>query len=337
MSSAPTDGPAPDHRGHEPPRAAAVRDHRRRRARRLHASTPTTGGVRTFVHTEIDRPLRGAWGSGRGSIAEALADVRERGMTIVPQCPFVQAYVDRHPEVADLARRPAPLTPGGDSDDAPGGGVGHRQRRSARDPRRGRAPRPRARRRRRRRSGEGRARRGRARGHRAARRARHRRRRRSRSPTTSTRSSTPRPATRGPTPRSPTSCAASRPGATWCRPRSTRCCTRATGPRSVLDVVERRVRDRRLVGVRLGHRPGLGARHPPRARERRRRRHHRGARPGAVQLRALRPARRRARRHRLRRSDGPTAADAARRLAPDGVGDRRCTCSPTSSSSSSTT
>lgn len=57
--------------------------------------------VRTFVHTEIDPRFEGL-GLGSLLIADALDDVRERGMTIVPQCPFVQAYVDHHPEVADL-------------------------------------------------------------------------------------------------------------------------------------------------------------------------------------------------------------------------------------------
>ena len=57
--------------------------------------------VRTFVHTEIDPRFEGL-GLGSVLIADALADVREQEMTIVPQCPFVQAYVDHHPEVADL-------------------------------------------------------------------------------------------------------------------------------------------------------------------------------------------------------------------------------------------
>ena len=57
--------------------------------------------IRTFVHTEIDPRFEGL-GLGSVLIADALADVREQGMTIVPRCPFVQAYVDHHPEVADL-------------------------------------------------------------------------------------------------------------------------------------------------------------------------------------------------------------------------------------------
>jgi predicted GNAT family acetyltransferase len=57
--------------------------------------------VRTFLHTEIDARFEGM-GLGSVLIADALADVREHEMTIVPRCPFVQAYVDHHPEVADL-------------------------------------------------------------------------------------------------------------------------------------------------------------------------------------------------------------------------------------------
>ena len=57
--------------------------------------------VRTFLHTEIDAQYEGM-GLGSVLVAEALADVREHSMTIVPRCPFVQAYVDHHPEVADL-------------------------------------------------------------------------------------------------------------------------------------------------------------------------------------------------------------------------------------------
>jgi predicted GNAT family acetyltransferase len=32
----------------------------------------------------------------------ALADLRGRGLKIVPICPFVRAYLQRHPEYGDL-------------------------------------------------------------------------------------------------------------------------------------------------------------------------------------------------------------------------------------------
>lgn len=38
-----------------------------------------------------------------GSIVEAaLQDVRAQGRKVVPRCPFVQAYINKHPEYRDL-------------------------------------------------------------------------------------------------------------------------------------------------------------------------------------------------------------------------------------------
>ena len=68
------------------------------------------GGVRTFVHTEIDDRFEGM-GLGSRLVHDALADVRRRGKTIVPQCPFVRSYDERHPEVVDLVE--ADATAGG--------------------------------------------------------------------------------------------------------------------------------------------------------------------------------------------------------------------------------
>ena len=59
------------------------------------------GDVLTMVHTEVGD----AWeGQGLGStlVQGALDDVRERGLRIRPLCPFVAAYVKRHPEYQDL-------------------------------------------------------------------------------------------------------------------------------------------------------------------------------------------------------------------------------------------
>jgi predicted GNAT family acetyltransferase len=67
-------------------------------------------GVRTFVHTEIDERFAGM-GLASLLIADALADVRERGMTLVPQCPFVNAYLHHHPEDTDLLAPGVALTP----------------------------------------------------------------------------------------------------------------------------------------------------------------------------------------------------------------------------------
>ena len=54
-----------------------------------------------FTHTEIDPAFEGQ-GLGGKLAAAALDAVRARGLAIVPQCPFIAAYVRRHPEYQDL-------------------------------------------------------------------------------------------------------------------------------------------------------------------------------------------------------------------------------------------
>lgn len=61
-------------------------------------------GMVTATHTEVDSHFEGKGLGGR--LAERLlADARERGETVVAQCPFVGDYIDRHPEYADLVAR----------------------------------------------------------------------------------------------------------------------------------------------------------------------------------------------------------------------------------------
>jgi hypothetical protein len=59
------------------------------------------GNVVAFLHTEVD-PTVQRRGLGSALVARALDDARERGLRVVPLCPFVDAYVHRHPEYADL-------------------------------------------------------------------------------------------------------------------------------------------------------------------------------------------------------------------------------------------
>lgn len=58
-------------------------------------------GALALVHAEVDPDLEG---QGLGSVLarDTLADLRDRGLKMRPLCPFVRAYVQRHPEVADL-------------------------------------------------------------------------------------------------------------------------------------------------------------------------------------------------------------------------------------------
>lgn len=58
-------------------------------------------GALAFVHTEID-PAFGGRGLGTELIAGALAGARAQGADVLPFCPFVKAYLERHPEDLDL-------------------------------------------------------------------------------------------------------------------------------------------------------------------------------------------------------------------------------------------
>jgi predicted GNAT family acetyltransferase len=54
-------------------------------------------GTVVLVHTEIHPSLEGR-GLGNVLVQGALDDLREREIEYVPLCPFVQAYLRRHPQ-----------------------------------------------------------------------------------------------------------------------------------------------------------------------------------------------------------------------------------------------
>jgi predicted GNAT family acetyltransferase len=58
-------------------------------------------GVVLLAHTEVPPSLRGQ-GLASRLVAGALDDIRSRGLRIAPLCPFVAAYLSRHPEQGDL-------------------------------------------------------------------------------------------------------------------------------------------------------------------------------------------------------------------------------------------
>lgn len=60
-------------------------------------------GVITFVHTEVP-PELGGKGIGSKLIKGALDQVRAAGLKVVAQCPFVKAYIEKHPDYADLLK-----------------------------------------------------------------------------------------------------------------------------------------------------------------------------------------------------------------------------------------
>ena len=58
-------------------------------------------GQIAFTHTEIDDRFEGR-GLGSKLIAFALDDAGERGLAVLPFCPFVNAYIQRHRQYVDL-------------------------------------------------------------------------------------------------------------------------------------------------------------------------------------------------------------------------------------------
>jgi predicted GNAT family acetyltransferase len=57
--------------------------------------------VRVFTHTEVDHAFDGQ-GVGSRLARGACDHVREHGLRLTATCPFLGAYLDRHPEYADL-------------------------------------------------------------------------------------------------------------------------------------------------------------------------------------------------------------------------------------------
>jgi predicted GNAT family acetyltransferase len=54
-----------------------------------------------FIHTEIDDRFEGQ-GLGGKLVAFVLDDARGNGLAVLPSCPFVKDYIQRHREYVDL-------------------------------------------------------------------------------------------------------------------------------------------------------------------------------------------------------------------------------------------
>ncbi len=59
------------------------------------------GGSVIFAHTEIT-PGHEQQGLGSVLVRRALDQLRERGTTVIPTCPFTAAFIRRHPEYAEV-------------------------------------------------------------------------------------------------------------------------------------------------------------------------------------------------------------------------------------------
>ena len=68
-------------------------------------------GRLALIHTEVLPTFEGR-GVGSVLVGYALDDARRRGLRVIATCPFVRAYVERHPETHDIVvgMAPAPST-----------------------------------------------------------------------------------------------------------------------------------------------------------------------------------------------------------------------------------
>ncbi|MFV2063914.1 MAG: GNAT family N-acetyltransferase [Chloroflexota bacterium] len=58
-----------------------------------------------LLHTEVQP---GFEGQGMGSRAASMVfdDARQRGLKVIPKCPFILRWLERHPEQHDVLQRP---------------------------------------------------------------------------------------------------------------------------------------------------------------------------------------------------------------------------------------
>lgn len=61
------------------------------------------GNSMVLIHTEVPPELEGR-GLGGSLARAALEHARSEGLRAVPRCPFVAAWMERHPEYNDLLR-----------------------------------------------------------------------------------------------------------------------------------------------------------------------------------------------------------------------------------------
>lgn len=57
-----------------------------------------------LLHTELDKAFGGR-GLGSVLVRRTLDQLRERGVEVIPLCPFVKAWIEKHPDYADTVKR----------------------------------------------------------------------------------------------------------------------------------------------------------------------------------------------------------------------------------------
>jgi uncharacterized protein len=60
-----------------------------------------------LLHTEVQEGFEGL-GIGSQLVAWVIADARAQGLAVVPRCPFVRRWLERHPDQQDVLAQPLP-------------------------------------------------------------------------------------------------------------------------------------------------------------------------------------------------------------------------------------
>lgn len=60
-----------------------------------------------LLHTEVQPGFEGR-GISSELVARVVDDIRSSGLTLIPQCPFVVRWLERHPEQQDILSHPLP-------------------------------------------------------------------------------------------------------------------------------------------------------------------------------------------------------------------------------------
>ncbi|TDD94069.1 GNAT family N-acetyltransferase [Actinomadura rubrisoli] len=58
-------------------------------------------GRLVLTHTEVDDAFEGK-GIGSALARGALDDIRAKDLRVVPRCPFIKKWIDKHPDYQDL-------------------------------------------------------------------------------------------------------------------------------------------------------------------------------------------------------------------------------------------
>ncbi|MFC7533495.1 GNAT family N-acetyltransferase [Actinoplanes sp. GCM10030250] len=63
-----------------------------------------SGNIIVYTHTEVDPAFEGN-GAGSALARAVMDDARSKSRTVVPMCPFISGWLDKHPEYEKIVAR----------------------------------------------------------------------------------------------------------------------------------------------------------------------------------------------------------------------------------------